>query len=97
MLNEKATEKSIDWLKTYPFLHMKNNNIYHKLNLDDNINWLDPFPNKWNSKQLCDEVLAALSDYADKWTIIDVKVKIGMLHIYYEDGSIPREIQDKVE
>lgn len=87
------------WISKYPFLRIKNNDIYPWLNTEEIEEcWLDCMPEGWArafGKQMCDDLIEALGDYADEWVIIQVKEKYGELRIY--DTGCPSEIYDKVQ
>lgn len=97
MANRKAEAEY--WISKYPFLRINNNDIYPWLNTEEIEEcWLDCMPEGWVrafGKQMCDDLMEALGDYSDKWTIVEVKEKYGELRIY--DVGCPTEIYDKVQ
>ena len=94
--NQQEAKKLIE---KYPFLQIKNNDIYTWLEVGGyEETWLDDLPDGWKigfCEQMCDELMEALGDYADKWIILQVKEKYGELRIYY--SILPKGIYDAVE
>ena len=85
-------------ISKYPFLRIKNNDIYPFLNTEEIEScWLDYMPKGWVKafgKQMCDDLLEVLGDYANEWIIVQVKEKYGELRIY--DLGCPSDLYDKV-
>lgn len=97
MANRKAEAEY--WISKYPFLRIKNNDICPWLNTEEIEDcWLDCIPEGWVKafcKQMCDDLMVALGDYADEWTIVEVKEKYGELRIY--DAGCPSDIYNKIQ
>ena len=87
--------ESKDWVSKYPFLKMKCGDCYTD---DENVCWLDCLPYGWVkafAKEMCDELMYVLGDYADEWQIVELKEKYAQMRLYH--GGVPTEIYDKVE
>lgn len=93
-LRDKKEENKY-WISRYPFLEMKYDDDYPD---DDNGCWLDCLPVGWVTafaKDMCDELMEALGDYANEWQIIELKEKYAEMRLYH--GGVPENIYDKVE
>ena len=77
------------WIERYPFL---------KVDDDNDEYWLEGLPQGWIDtfgKQMCDDLMEALGDYATEWEIIQVKEKYGQMRLYH--NGCPKEISSNVE
>lgn len=83
------------WIEHYPFLEIKYDDWY----IDDIKGcWLDHLPVGWVKsfgKDMCDELMNALGDYANEWQIIQLKEKYGEMRLYH--SGVDRDIYDAVE
>lgn len=88
------SEYAKEWISKYPFLMIKS---WTNTEEDESC-WLDCMPEGWVKafgKQMCDDLMMALGDYTDEWTIVEVKEKYGELRIY--DAGCPSDIYDDVQ
>lgn len=88
------------WIERYPFLQIKNNYACPWIEANNDVTtWLDEeIPEGWKigfGKQMCDDLMEALGDYADKWEIMQMKEKFAEIRIYHT--GVPKEIYDKVK
>lgn len=102
-MRDKMAEAE-EWIEKYPFLRIKDNSVYPWLNTEEiEEHWLQEIPQGWLDafgKQMCDELLEALGDYADDWIIAQVKEKFGELRVYHyfaDDDRIEAEEQELEE
>lgn len=76
------------WIERYPFLRMDG--------IDDGY-WLEDLPQGWIDafgRQMCDDLMEALGEYASEWKIAQVKEKFGAMRLYH--NGCPKEICNKV-
>lgn len=84
MLNSKSSIK--EWVEKYPFLRIKD--LWQSTD-EDNYEtcWMvNDLPQGWINAfgdQMCEELLVALGQYVDRWIILQVKEKWGLMVIYY--------------
>lgn len=94
-----AVEKNKQLCEKYPFLVIRNcfdDKIVK--GFDYTVTELDYMPKGWKKafgKQMCEEIAQILkkSDYLDKYRILQIKEKYGMLCWYY--AGVPSEIYDE--
>ena len=93
-LRDKEEENKY-WISKYPFLEMKYDDCYPD---DENGCWLDCLPTGWVKafgKEMCDDLMEALGEYANEWQIIELKEKYAEMRLYH--SGVPKDIYDKVE
>lgn len=104
MLNSKSSIK--EWVEKYPFLKIKDNSVYPWLSTDeDNYEdcWIvNDLPKGWVDtfgEQMCNELSAALGEYANRWIILQVKEKWGsmVIHYHFDIDGLSKEEISKVE
>ena len=87
------------WVERYPFLRIKDNRVYPWLNTEEVEEcWLDCLPDGWVKafgKQMCDDLMETLGDYASEWKIAQVKEKFGAMRLYH--NGCPKDIASNVE
>lgn len=91
-MKDQLRDKKVEaewWIERYPFLRIENVDDEHQLEgLPQG--WIDAF-----GKQMCDDLMEALGEYATEWEIVQVKEKFGAMRLYH--NGCPKEIYNKVE
>ena len=93
-IRDKAEENKY-WLSKYPFLEIKFDDEFSD---DEHGCWLDELPTGWVKafgKEMCDDLMDALGDYANEWQIIQLKEKYAEIRLYH--SGAPANIYDKIE
>jgi hypothetical protein len=74
------------WIAKYPFLRIKDASCTYYPENTDEICWLNDIPLGWVKgfgKEMCDELLEALGEYADDFIIVQLKEKFGTMRMYW--------------
>lgn len=86
-LFRNRSEEAKEWVAKYPFLRFKNNDCCPWENTEEIEScWMFELPVGWINafgEKMCDELLEALGEYVDDWTILQAKEKFGEMRIYH--------------